>query len=556
MQVSFANCAYYRDRMRNLVSGLVICISHAVALHVLLASIPYVGHLRPMLELGLELRDHGHQVTLASGYSYETRSLLNEAKDAGIEIISIPSIFDLWATDAEQEQNFFGLLKKCTEYAYHKQEFKVFAHIKEHVLLYGYSDGFHTLYQKASVADVVVCDYATWVCTDAASAARPFHTIVQQPTHAAVHFGDLDIPNAIVSPPPLSGLLQLANTLLGEMFIGRGLLFRDVTRRQVLSARWPELASSSPFEVLLYHPNFILTGLGGADFASHVPSSFSFLGPLVASRRRGHPESSAQQPGKEAGNNAGTGLSAEEEAWLARGNLVYISLGTTGLLHPQLAATFLDIVTALPNYFFLWKLSPGLQAWLFEDAKLKLPRNMELTSWVTNQAALLRDTRLVAFVAHGGYNGPALGLMHGVPMLNIPVLPEQEQAALRLEATGCARSLPLRQGLDQGLAVLTTFFANLSYHREHCTRAGKLLQSGGGVERAVELVELYAATSSEGLVVFPLPLYRRLRLDLNLLLLGLFSAVLCALFCCLRVCFRRYRAWSNRLQQSAKAKTN
>ncbi|KAM6964269.1 UDP-glucuronosyltransferase 2C1-like [Tautogolabrus adspersus] len=69
-----------------------------------------------------------------------------------------------------------------------------------------------------------------------------------------------------------------------------------------------------------------------------------------------------------------------------------------------------------------------------------LGNNTLLVKWMP-QNDLLGHPKVRAFVGHGGTNGVYESIYHGVPMIGIPLLFDQFENILRLEARGAAKSL-------------------------------------------------------------------------------------------------------------------
>lgn len=76
---------------------------------------------------------------------------------------------------------------------------------------------------------------------------------------------------------------------------------------------------------------------------------------------------------------------------------------------------FMEAFSTFPEYTFLWK----------DDlvANSTLP-NVHYRGWLP-QVDLLADPRVKAFITHGGMNSIHESLLHGVPMVMMPIFADQ-----------------------------------------------------------------------------------------------------------------------------------
>ncbi|KAK2820103.1 hypothetical protein Q5P01_023062 [Channa striata] len=92
-----------------------------------------------------------------------------------------------------------------------------------------------------------------------------------------------------------------------------------------------------------------------------------------------------------------------------------------------------------------------------------LGNNTMLVKWMP-QNNLLGHPNIKAFVAHGGTNGVYESMYHGVPILGIPLLFDQFENILRLEARGAAKKVDVTKLTQQNfLEALQDVLHNPSY---------------------------------------------------------------------------------------------
>uniref|UniRef100_A0A8C7A8P7 UDP-glucuronosyltransferase n=1 Tax=Neovison vison TaxID=452646 RepID=A0A8C7A8P7_NEOVI len=83
---------------------------------------------------------------------------------------------------------------------------------------------------------------------------------------------------------------------------------------------------------------------------------------------------------------------------------------------------------------------------------VKLSANVKIMDWLP-QNDLLAHPRIRLFVTHGGLNSIMEAIQHGVPMVGIPVLREQTENLIRVEAKKFGISIQLKQIKAETLAL-------------------------------------------------------------------------------------------------------
>ena len=183
-------------------------------------------------------------------------------------------------------------------------------------------------------------------------------------------------------------------------------------------------------------------------------------------------------------------LAPELKDWL-EGRLdqsvVYISMGSTAELTPLQARALLEGVVAETNYTVVWALRES-NRYVLEGVDLD-PERVFLAGWVA-QFALLQHRSITMAILHCGIGGVQEALYHRIPVICLPYAFEQYDIAVRLQSQGLGiRLLPSEVSRQRvGEAVTKVGKGEFSVKVQ---RVSKLLRSGGGAERAADLVELY-----------------------------------------------------------------
>ena len=168
-------------------------------------------------------------------------------------------------------------------------------------------------------------------------------------------------------------------------------------------------------------------------------------------------------------------------------SVVYISMGSTAELTPLQARALLEGVVAETNYSVVWALRES-NRYVLEGVDLD-PERVFLAGWVA-QFALLQHPSIAIAILHCGIGGVQEALYHRIPAICLPYGFDQFDTAARLQSQGLGiRLLPSEVSRQRvGEAVTKVGKGEFSVKVQ---RVSKLLRSGGGAERAADLVELY-----------------------------------------------------------------
>lgn len=158
--------------------------------------------------------------------------------------------------------------------------------------------------------------------------------------------------------------------------------------------------------------------------------------------------------------------------------VLLISLGSAYTRQPEFYRRCLAAFGGLPGWHVVLQIGKHV-----DPAELgPIPGNVEVHSWVPQQAILERAD---AFVTHAGMGGCGEGLMAGVPMIAVPQAADQFMNADRLVELGVARRIDTAEATAE---ALRNALVELTTDPEVAERL-KRLRAEGGTARAVELIE-------------------------------------------------------------------
>lgn len=158
--------------------------------------------------------------------------------------------------------------------------------------------------------------------------------------------------------------------------------------------------------------------------------------------------------------------------------VLLISLGSAYTRQPEFYRRCLAAFGGLPGWHVVLQIGKHV-----DPAELgPIPGNVEVHSWVPQQAILERAD---AFVTHAGMGGCGEGLLAGVPMIAVPQAADQFMNADRLVELGVARRIDTAEATAE---TLRTALVELTTDPEVAERL-KRLRAEGGTARAVELIE-------------------------------------------------------------------
>jgi len=227
----------------------------------------------------------------------------------------------------------------------------------------------------------------------------------------------------------------------------------------------------------------------GYDLPQLLPSNYLMVGPL----------SDPKPPAP---------LTAELKEWLdAADDVVFINLGTSGYLQQsRLEALIRSLDKLTPKYRVLWR-SKQLD-------NVSLPSHIKVVQWLPSQACVLDHPHIRVFVTHAGLNSPQEALLHGLPMVALPLYADQGGNADRIVLSGAGLSAGENY---ENVHELISQVDNNTF-RQNAKRVGRLLQlhkTRSNVDLAVDKIEEVLEIGYEHLIPALAPsTFQYLKLDI------------------------------------------
>ncbi|KAJ0055882.1 hypothetical protein NL108_014262 [Boleophthalmus pectinirostris] len=188
---------------------------------------------------------------------------------------------------------------------------------------------------------------------------------------------------------------------------------------------------------------------------------------------------------------------------------------------------------------------PQKVIWRYSGQPLtSLGNNTLLVKWLP-QNDLLGHPKTRVFVTHGGTNGMYEAIYHGVPVVGLPLLFDQFDNVVRMQARGAARIVEANSITKESfLEAVKDVVENPSY-RENIQRLSKLHHDKPMTPMDTALFWIEYVIRNKGVphlqaVGYSLPWYSYFCLDVAAFLLAIVVAVVWfSMFCCRLLCCRR-----------------
>jgi MGT family glycosyltransferase len=115
----------------------------------------------------------------------------------------------------------------------------------------------------------------------------------------------------------------------------------------------------------------------------------------------------------------------------------------------------------------------------------RVPENATVSRYVRHAAVM---PHAALFVTHSGLSGIGAALMHGVPMLCVPLGRDQPTNARRVEEVGCGRTLAPDAPVDEVRAAIASVLEDAGV-AAGSARMAEVVGAYGNGARAVEALE-------------------------------------------------------------------
>jgi MGT family glycosyltransferase len=210
--------------------------------------------------------------------------------------------------------------------------------------------------------------------------------------------------------------------------------------------------------------NIVYTSREFQPCADSFDDRFLFIGPSIGLRRE-----SDGSPGEE----------------VAAMGVTYISLGTLFNADPAFYRICFDAFRD-QDVPVLMSVGSSVPA----DSLGTPPANVTVTPWVPQLDVL---QRAAVFVSHGGMNSVSESLYHGVPMVVVPQMGEQEVIAKQVAALGAGLFLDKKDVTADRLREAVDRVRRDGSFRERAAHIGRSFEPAGGAVRGAEAILAYIA---------------------------------------------------------------
>lgn len=427
--------------------------------YALFVSIPFVGHINPLLRQAEELVGRGWKVGISSAREIKAHVEADPCVHQGVRFVDLGTV-------AQCQNEFLQVKEKISyEQSFLKGSFQI---VESLWLLWPfYFDQLLKVVQKER-PDILIVDFVTRAGLDVAEAVG-IPAIINNPdllTTVSIEY----LPPAFDVPLPYSRhsihhlpwhsqwsypLLRWLSGRIIDLTIGRRL-------NQLRASRG--LGKLSINSAWAKHTVMINSAFG-LEYLRPLPPNIIMVGPMLPLEI---------EP-----------LSANDEDWLSNGPpVVYVNLGTISLpMQDQLQRMYNAFADA--PFRVWWILRSQMQQLL----PTPLASNIRIDNWGPPLLAVLKHPNVRSFVSHCGINSAHESMAAGTPIVGIPMLADQCDMAIRIQDAGAGLVLnkltfstaDLRSAIE---CVLTdpTFLAPIPALQ-------KSFDMAGGIAHAANLIE-------------------------------------------------------------------
>ncbi|XP_027953870.1 UDP-glucuronosyltransferase 3A1-like isoform X1 [Eumetopias jubatus] len=376
------------------------------------------------------LQDHGHNVTiLLYGGDYLIPSI--KKKENAYQVIS-------WLLSEEHEKElkkYFDLF--MTEVLHGREAFDNFVKLMEQLgiqcsdLLR--SDIMDSLKnENFDLVFVEAFDFCSFLVAE--KLGKPFVSILPTPFGSV----DLGLPNPVSYVPVFNSLLTDHMDFWGR--VKNFLMLFDFSIKQwriqstfdsTIKEHFPEGSRPVLSHLLKKAELWFVNSDFALEFARPLLPNTVYVGGLISRPVKAVPQ--------------------EFENFIAKfgdSGFVLVALGSmVGICQSQEVLREMNSAFAHLSQGVIWKCNPS--HW---PKDVKLAANVKIVDWLP-QNDLLAHPRIRLFVTHGGLNSIMEAIQHGVPMVGIPVLGDQPDNLVRVEAKKFGVSIQLKQIKAETLAL-------------------------------------------------------------------------------------------------------
>ncbi|MEO1637397.1 MAG: glycosyltransferase [Cyanobacteria bacterium J06631_9] len=425
----------------------------------LFVSIPFIGHLTPLLRQAEELVRRGWHVRIASAEEIRPFVEVDTRTAQSIHFISLgklPTFQDEFSRIEQLSSNEKSFLRTSVNIV--------------NALWSIWDIYFDALTEAVQQErpDVMIVDFVTRAGVDVAE-AEGIPVVINNPDL----LGTVSIaylPPAYDVPLPYLGhsvhqmpwhsrwsypLLRWLTGLLVEATMGRKLNQLRATKG---------LKRLTMNQALAKH-HLIVDCAFGLEYPRLLPPNVEMVGPMLPT---------TVEP-----------LSADVESWLDEGlPVVCVNLGTVAIASPnQIARMYKAFENA--SFRVWWILRPEMHPLL----PSVIAPNIRIDSWGPPLLAVLRHANVRAFVSHCGINSVHESMASGTPIIGIPMLADQLDMAIRVKDAGVGLFVDKLSFSSDDLRSTIEHVMLEPTFMEAIPAIQASFQQAGGISYAADLIE-------------------------------------------------------------------
>jgi UDP:flavonoid glycosyltransferase YjiC (YdhE family) len=425
----------------------------------LFVSIPFIGHLNPLLRQAEELARRGWRVGIASTQEVKAFVESDPCSSQGIEFLNLGSVAHLqgdytrFRQIVSQEKSFLKTSLWIVNSLFRLWPF-FFDSLTELV--------------RQDPPDIIIADFVTRAALDVAE-AEEIPAVINNPcllTAISIAY----LPLAYDVPMPFLGhsihhlpwhapwtypCLRWLAGILSETTIGAKLNTLRATRglgKININRAWGQ------------YP-VMVNGAFGLEYPRPLPANINMLGPMLPS---------SILP-----------LSQEDEQWLESDlPVVYVNLGTITIASSDLVHRIFDAFIQAP-FRVWWILHPDLRQLVSES----LPPHLRIQTWGPPPLSILQHPNVRVFISHCGINSVQESIASGTPIVGIPMFADQFDMAMRVQDAGVGLILEKHIFSSAALRAAIEHVLNDPTFVEPIPDLQNSFFQAGGVKAAVDLIE-------------------------------------------------------------------
>ncbi len=370
--------------------------------YALFASIPFIGHMNPLLLQAKELARRGWHVEIVS-----TSEIANHV-EANIHSYQNIKFIDLGTTE-----NYSYLSEIKQRVSEEKLFWKSSLLIMDGLELFWpiFFDGLK-LIVKQKRPDVIVADFVTAGALTLAE-VEEIKIVVNNPdllTTISMAY----LPPAYKVPMPFTGHSvhhMPWHTLFSYpvlRWLG-GQIAQETIGRKLNKFRTSKGLGKININLSWKNYTVLINSAFGLEYQRPLPSNILMIGPML---------SESVEP-----------LDIETQKWLEIDlPVVYVNLGTVAMPSPDLIERMYNAFADAP--FRVWWI---LRSQMQKNLPQNRPENIRIDHWGPSPLSVLRHPNVRAFVSHCGINSVHESLAAGTPIVGIPLFADQFDMAMRVQ---------------------------------------------------------------------------------------------------------------------------